>query len=177
MPLKHLVSFLSNQFSVLLITISLCVPSYAQAPERTPYSAPDNWTVTTYRASGTKAFLRCSAERHYGDGLTLTIAKNVAGKFVLGFTSSDWKYEDRSTPTVSIQIDAGESVSLPGRVRLLPTGPIVFVDIEENSSIVTSMSLGSALHVRTAETSLEFSLAGAEAAVSGVNQCQSDGTE
>jgi len=165
------------QCALSLVAVVFSIQGNAQAPARTPYSAPGNWTVTTYRAGDSGAFLRCSAERHYGGGFALTIARNAAGKFVLGFTSDDWTYEDRSTHPVSVRIDSGEETLLPGRVRLLPSGPIVFVDIETDSSVITEISAGNILHVHSAETALEFELAGSAAAVESTNRCYQDASD
>ena len=170
------ISLFLAQSAIFLVTAMLAVPSNAQAPARTPYSAPPGWSVTTYRAAETQAFLRCSAERHYNDGMTLTIAKTNTGKFVLGFTSPAWTYEDRSTHVVSIRVDSGEEMSLPGRVRLLPSGPIVFVDMEADSSVIPAISAGKVLYVNSAETALEFALTGSAVAVSNTAQCHRDGT-
>jgi len=161
----------------VLMAAMLSFLSHAQAPARTPYSAPGDWTVTTYRAGDTGAFLRCSAERHYDDGQTLTIAINGAGKFVLGFTSDQWTYEDRSTHPVSIRVDSGDEASMPGRIRILPVGPIVFVDIDSNSSIIAEISAGNVLHVSSAETSLEMNLAGSAAAIADTNQCHANAAD
>jgi len=177
MSIKTPNNILLARFVIVTVAALLCIPANAQAPERTPYSAPPDWTVTTYRAADTKVFLRCSAERHYDDGLTLTIAKTNAGKFVLGFTSSDWTYEDRSTQPVSIQIDSGEETSLSGRVRLLPSGPIVFVDIEADSTVISAISAGNVLFVNSGETSLDFDLSGSAVAVSSTEQCHRDGSD
>ena len=177
MSIQRSIQYYCAQFAIILIPALLSVPSNAQAPERTPYSAPLDWTVTTYRAAGTKAFLRCSAERHYDNGLALTVAKNNTGMFVLGFTSSEWAYEDGSTHVISIRIDSGDEMALPGRVRLLPSGPIVFVDLEPTSSVVPAISAGMVLHVSSTETALEFGLAGSAAAISSVDQCHRDGSE
>lgn len=164
--------FLAQSMIVLSVTM-LSIPGYAQAPARTPYSAPGNWTVTTYRAGDTGAFLRCSAERHY-EAQTLTVAKNAAGMFVLGFTSNEWTFEDRSTHSVSIRVDSGDAASMPGRVRILPVGPIVFVDLEMDSSVITKISAGSILQVTSADTVLNFNLAGSAAAILSTNQCHLD---
>jgi len=163
------------QFTVLSAAVLLSMPGNAQPPERTPYSAPPNWTVTTYRAADTQAFLRCSAERHYDGGLALTVAKNNMGTFVLGFTSSDWAYEDRSTHPVVIKIDSNEEISFSGRVRRLGSGPIVFVDLEPTSSVIPAISAGRVLQVSSAETSVEFQLTGSAAAVASLEQCHRDG--
>lgn len=161
----------------LLAVVLLSTPSSAQDIERTPYWAPANWTVTTYRSAESKAFLRCSAERHYDNGLALTVAKNNAGNIVLGFTSSNWTYDDRSTHDVSIQIDSGEQMSFPGRARVLPSGPIVFVDLEHTNPIVAVISSGRSLHVSSPETTLEFELTGSAAAVASMDQCHLDGSQ
>ena len=171
------ISRILSQCAIFLAVAMFSFSGNAQAPARTPYSALPNWSVTTYRAGDTNAFLRCSAERHYDDGLTLTIAKNAAGKFVLGFTSPEWTYEDRSSHSVSVRIDSGEETSLQGRVRLLPSGPIVFVDIAADSTIVGSIAAGEVLHVNSDETSLSFELSGSAAAVSSTNECHRDGTD
>ena len=148
----------------------------AQSFERIPYSAPPDWTVTTYRSSDSGAFLRCSAERHYDDGNTLTVAKNAAGKFVLGFTSDAWEFEDRATPGVNLQVDAGQSYSMPGRVRLLPSGPMLFVDIDPATTIIDELSKGGRVHVSSGGNSLTLNLRGSAAAMASANQCQRDGT-
>jgi hypothetical protein len=150
--------------------------AFAQAPARTPYSTPGNWTVTIYRAGDTGAFLRCSAERHYADQ-ALTIAKNAAGKFVLGFTSKEWAFEDRSTHPISVRVDSLEEVTLSGRVRILPSGPIVFVDIDMDSTIIAEISAGNALYVSSGETALVMDLAGSAAAIAGTNQCHQDASD
>jgi hypothetical protein len=164
-------------FAIVASFTLLGVAGNAQAPQRSPYSAPAGWTVSTYRAPETMAFLRCSAERHYDDGLTLTVAKNNAGNLVLGFTSAAWTYEDRSTHAVSVRIDSANATSLPGRVRLLPVGPIVFVDLAPGSAIIPALSSGMTLYVRSAETALEFGLTGSAAAIASMQQCHRDGTE
>jgi hypothetical protein len=164
------------QFALVLIIAILSFPSNAQAPARTPYAAPGDWTVTTYRAGDTGAFLRCSAERHY-EAQALTVAKNAAGKFVLGFTSNEWTFEDRSTHPISVRIDSGEEVMLSGRVRLLPSGPIVFVDIEMDSAVIAEISAGSSLQVISGETSLVMDLAGSAAAIASTNQCHVDASD
>jgi hypothetical protein len=149
----------------------------AQNVERIPYWAPQNWTVTTYRSEDSKEFLRCSAERHYDNGTALTVAKNNAGNIVLGFTSSNWTYEDRSTHDISIRIDSGEQMSFPGRVRVLPSGPIVFVDLEYTNPVVPTLSTGRMLNVSSPETTLEFELTGSASAVASVDQCHLEGTQ
>ena len=159
-----------------VLTAFLSSIASAQAPERTRYSDLPDWTVTTYRTAETEAFLRCSAERDYEGNLTLTVAKNSAGKYVLGFTSSAWPYEDRSTHSVSVRIDTNEEISMPGRVRLIPPGPIVFVDLEEGSSVIAAISAGAILNVSSGETALEFRLAGSEAALASLELCHRDGS-
>lgn len=175
MMINRQAKMLVVQLALALIIVIHSSPGSAQAPDRTPYADLPDWTVTTYRAAETKAFQRCSAERHYEDGLTLTIAKNAAGKYVLGFTSSAWPYEDRSTHSISIKIDSGEELSMPGRVRLLPVGPIVFLDLDDNSSVISSLSAGANLHVRSDLTVLKFDLTGSAAAVSNLESCHRDG--
>jgi len=167
--------FLTN-FLIVLSTAMLSISSNAQAPARTPYSAPGDWTVTTYRAGDTGAFLRCSAERHY-EAQALTVAKNAAGKFVLGFTSNEWTFEDRSTHPITVRVDSGDEVALSGRVRILPSGPIVFVDIEEGSGVIAKLSAGYSLHINAGEVSLTMDLAGSAAAIASTNQCHIDATE
>ncbi len=165
--------------AIVAVAAILSLSSNAQAPERTPYSTPPGWSVSTYRSAASGAFLRCSAERHYDHGLTLTVAINSAGKFVLGFTSAEWTYEDRSTHPVSIRVDSSEEMSVPGRVRVLPVfGPIVFVDLDMDmdSAIVPALSAGSVLYVNSAETSLEFDLSGSAAAISDAARCHRDGS-
>ena len=165
------------QAAIVTLAAILSMPGNAQAPARTPYSTPPGWSVSTYRSAASGAFLRCSAERHYDHGLTLTVAINSAGKFVLGFTSAEWAYEDRSTHPVSIRVDSGEEMSVPGRVRVLPVfGPIVFVDLEMDSAIVPALSAGNVLYVNSAETSLEFDLSGSAAAISDAARCHRDGS-
>jgi hypothetical protein len=164
------------QFALVLIIAILSFPSNAQAPARTPYAAPGDWTVTTYRAGDTGAFLRCSAERHY-EAQALTVAKNAAGKFVLGFTSKEWTFEDRSTHPISVRVDSGAEVMLSGRVRLLPSGPIVFVDIEMDSAVIAEISAGNSLQVSSEETSLAMDLAGSAAAIASTNQCHVDASD
>lgn len=163
-------------FLVILAAVVSAL-SYAQAPVRTSYSAPGDWTVTTYRAGDTGAFLRCSAERHYEDGQTLTIAINSAGKYVLGFTSDKWTYEDRSTHPVSIRVDSNREQTMPGRVRILPVGPMVFLDLDTNSTVIAQMSAGNSLHVNSADTSFSMSLAGSAATVASARQCYLDASE
>jgi len=148
----------------------------AQSFERIPYSAPQDWTVTTYRSIDSGAFLRCSAERHYENGETLTVARNAAGKFVLGFTSGSWTFEDQDATEVSVQVDDNEALSTSGRGRRLPTGPMLFVDVDPESTVIDELSAGNQLRVTSGNTTLTMSLRGAAAAVAGVIQCQSDGT-
>ena len=174
MARKRSVRLFLAQSMIFISVTMLSIPGHAQAPARTPYSAPGNWTVTTYRAGDTGVFLRCSAERHYEDGQTLTIAINGAGNFVLGFTSDKWTYADRSTHPVSIRVDSSGEVPLSGRVRILPVGPIVFVDLEMDSSVITEISAGRILQVTSADTVLNFNLAGSAAAISSANQCHLD---
>ena len=161
------------QCGFLVAAAIINVPANSQAPARTPYSASGEWTVTTYRAGDTGAFLRCSAERHYA-AQTLTIAKNAAGMFVLGFTSDEWTFEDRSTHQVSIRVDSGDAVSMPGRVRILSVGPIVFVDLELESTVVAEIVAGNALYVSSAETALAMDLTGSAVAIASTNQCHRD---
>ncbi len=171
---------INRQIELLIVfgflTIFLSSLASAQAPDRTRYSDLPDWTVTTYRAADTGAFLRCSAERHYEGNLTLTVAKNSAGKYVLGFTSSAWPYEDRSTHSVSVQIDTNEETSMPGRVRLIPPGPIVFVDLEDDRSFVVAISDGAVLQVSSGDTVLKFSLTGSAAALATLEFCHQDGS-
>jgi len=176
MARKRSICLLLTKILIVLSAAMLSISSNAQAPARTPYSAPGDWTVTTYRAGDTGAFLRCSAERHY-EAQALTVAKNAAGKFVLGFTSNEWTFEDRSIHPISVRVDSGDEVALSGRVRILPSGPIVFVDIEEDSGVIASLSAGNALHVSSGETSLVMNLAGSAAAIASTNQCHIDASE
>jgi hypothetical protein len=159
-----------------ILAIAMATDAIAQSFERIPYSAPTDWTVTTYKSRDTGAFLRCSAERHYDNGETLTIAKNAAGMFVLGFTSDKWEFEDRATTEVEIQVDTGQAISLAGRGRLLPSGPMLFVDADPTTSIIDDLSKGNRLAVGSGETSLTLNLVGSSAAIAGVNQCHLDGT-
>ncbi len=161
---------------LVFAAVLLSASSNAQGIQRTPYWAPADWTVTTYRAAESNEFLRCSAERHYDDGLALTVAKNSAGNIVLGFTSPKWTYEDRSTHDVVVRIDSGVQMSFPGRARVLPSGPIVFVDLEPTGTIVPFISTGRSLRVSSGETALEFDLTGSAAAVASVDQCHRDGS-
>ena len=164
------------QFALVFVAVLLSSSGNAQAPARTPYAAPGDWTVTTYRAGDSGAFLRCSAERHY-EAQALTVARNAAGKFVLGFTSNEWTFEDRSTHPISIRVDSGEEVTLSGRVRLLPSGPIVFVDVDMGSSVIAEISAGNTLHISSAETSLTMDLAGSRTAIASTNQCHVDASD
>ena len=165
------------RLAILTITVLLAAPGNTQAPERTPYSAPAGWTVTTYRAANSRAFLRCSAERHYDDGSALTIAKNNAANIVLGFTSTEWPFEDGSTQTVLLRIDSGEERRLPGRVRILPSGPIVFVDLVSTSAMVPAIRKGTTLQVSSGGTTLTFGLTGSAAAIASVDRCHRDGSQ
>ena len=173
---KRSIWFFLTQFVIVLSATMLSISSNAQAPARTPYSTPGDWSVTTYRAGDTGAFLRCSAERHYAEQ-ALTVAKNAAGKFVPGFTSEEWTFEDRSTHPISVRVDSGEEGTLSGRVRLLPSGPIVFVDIDMGSSIIAEISAGHSLHISSGETALVMDLAGSAAAVASTNQCHQDASD
>jgi hypothetical protein len=133
--------------------------------------------VTTYRAGDSGEFLRCSAERHFDDGQTLTIAINGTGNLVLGFTSDKWIYEDRSTHPVSVRVDSGEETPLSGRVRILPVGPIVFVDLDPDSTVIAELSAGDTLYVSSSETNMVMDLTGSAAAIAGTNQCYADATD
>jgi hypothetical protein len=170
--------FQSRLMTMHLVLASVAImygsPGSAQAPDRVRYAELPDWTVTTYRAAESKALLRCSAERHYDNGLTLTVAKNAAGKYVLGFTSSEWPYEDRSTHPVSMRIDSGDETLLPGRARLLPTGPIVFVDVQNHRIVIPAISAGNRLHVSSGKIDLEFGLAGSAAALVSLDLCHRD---
>ena len=76
--------------SVIIVLILSLKIAHAQMPfERIPYSEMGGWTVTEYKDNNSKAFLRCSLERHYGNDHNLTVARNLTG-FVLGFTSKEW---------------------------------------------------------------------------------------
>lgn len=161
---------------VAIYAIGTAADTIAQSFERIPYSAPPHWTVTTYRSSDSGAFLRCSAERHYDDGNTLTVARNAEGKFVLGFTSAAWSFEDSVMPEVSMQVDTYQPVSMTGRARVLPSGPILFVDIDPSTTIIDELSKGSRVIVSSGETSLTLDLLGSAAAIASTDQCQRDGT-
>ena len=65
---------------------------------------------------------------------------------------------------------------MPGRVRLIPPGPIVFVDIEEGSSVIAAISAGATLNVSSGETILEFRLAGSAVAIASLDLCHQDGS-
>ena len=177
MPVYRWTSFVSGRRLFVVMTAMLSASGAAQNFERTPYWAPENWTVTTYRAGDSREFLRCSAERHYGDGLALTIAKASAGNIVLGFTSPRWPYEDRSIHDIELRIDTGERMSFSGRVRVLPSGPIVFVDLEPTSHVIPAISTGRQLNVSSPEIALAIDLTGSAAAVASVDQCHRDGSE
>jgi hypothetical protein len=170
-----------NRIELSVITvIAVCAigsatAAIAQSFERIPYSAPPDWTVTTYRSKETGAFLRCSAERHYDDGNALTVARTAEGKSVLGFTSSAWAFDDRETTEVRLQVDANMPMSTTGRGRLLPSGPMLFVDVDPASGVMAELSNGSLLLVTSGETTLRLSLRGSAAAIAGVNQCRIDG--
>lgn len=161
---------------VAVYAIGTAADTIAQSFERIPYSAPQDWSVTTYRSSDSGAFLRCSAERHYADGNTLTVAKNAEGKFVLGFTSAAWTFEDSAMPEVSTQVDTYQPMSTTGRARILPLGPMLFVDVDPSTTIIDELSKGSRVIVSSGETSLTLDLVGSAAAIASTNQCQRDGT-
>jgi hypothetical protein len=162
---------------ITFCAIGLTGGAFAQSFERIPYSAPADWTVTTYRSKDSGAFLRCSAERHYEDGTTLTVARNAEGNFVLGFTSGSWTFEDQETTGVRVQVDANEVLSTTGRGRRLPTGPMLFVDVDAGTTAIDELSKGNQLRVTTGGTTLTMSLHGSAAAIASVIQCQSDGTD
>lgn len=161
---------------IAVFAIGMSHDAIAQSFERIPYSAPPDWTVTTYRSKNSGAFLRCSAERHYDNGDTLTVASNAEGGFVLGVTSDAWEFEDRATPVVSIQVDANQPRSTTGRGRVFPFGPMLFIDVDPAANIIDELSKGSRAVVSSGETSLTLNLHGSAAAIASTRQCQRDGT-
>ncbi len=175
MSIRPVAAFVVAPFLLLTSGVLDGIAEAQQSLERTRYSTLVDWTVTTYR-SDAQAFLRCSAERHYDNGLALTVSRNTSG-YVLGFTSSDWPYEDRSTHSVSVGVDSGASQAFAGRVRLLTSGPIVFVDLEADSPIIPAIAKGRMLQVESPETNLDFDLTGSAAAVSSLLSCHRDGAE
>ena len=146
----------------------------AQSFDRTPYTKFDGWLINTYRAADSGEFLRCSAERHLEDAPTLTIARTAASKFVLGVTSAEWTFDDRSTPATTLQVDENTSTSLAGRVRILPNGPMLFIDVEAGSSLMDELAAGNTLTVSAGETQLQIPLAGSAAAIATTIQCHQD---
>ncbi|MBT6033895.1 MAG: hypothetical protein HOH19_15085 [Kordiimonadaceae bacterium] len=158
-------------FSFLILSIQL---SFAQAPfERIPYSKMGDWTVTEYKDNNTKAFLRCSLERHYGNDHNLTIARNLKG-FVLGFTSKEWPYTEGIHP-ITLKIDHQADIHSQVRVRTLPGGNVMgFVDFEADAEIIKALMNNDILNVRSGEMNLDFALNGSMPAINSVKQCYSE---
>lgn len=167
---------MKERLLLAVTAMAISAAAWPQGFERTPFAAPDDWTVTTYRAADTKSFLRCSAERHYDDGPALTVARTADGKYVLGVTSALWQFEDRSTHEFEVTVDAGDANMVTGRVRLLPSGPMIFVDVDLGSSLIAEISAGNTLTVSSGEVSIDMNLKGSAAALSSLEACQVAGT-
>ena len=158
---------------LLLLTAVIVQSNAADAQNinRTIFKEWPGWTITTYRTADTQAFLRCSAEKHYANGTALTIAR-TAPRYVLGFTSAAWPYEDRTTPPISVHIDSGEQVSATGRVRLLGSGPMLFMDLELGNPVISAIPDGKILHVHSEQTSIDFDLIGSKPVIAGLEECR-----
>jgi hypothetical protein len=159
---------------VLLYLVNIPL-AHAQNFERTPFTEVSGWTITTYRAKDTGEFLRCSAEMHYANKTALTIAR-TASSYTLAYTSTEWPFEDNSMPMVSAHVDAYDILSVQGRVRLLNSGPIVFMSVEPGSAILAGIAKGRVLHVHADKTSIDFDLTGSSKATSAVEECWQAGT-
>ena len=167
---------MKNALRVLLVaTVSLLaviiIPTgHAQNIDRVLFKETPGWTITTYRAKDSKEFLRCSAERHYDNGTALTIARTVP-RYTLAFTSTSWPFEDKSMHLVSAHVDASEILSVEGRVRLLNSGPIIFMSVESGDAIIPKLSKGKMLHVHAEQTSVDFDLTGSADVMMGLDEC------
>ena len=142
----------------------------AQRFERTPYDTLPGWDINVYRAGDTQAFLRCSAEKRYGAQSALTVARSRAG-YVLGFTSTRWPFDDGSSHESTLQVDDGELVLATMRARLLPSGPIGFVDVEPGHPLLSQLTRGRSLAVQAVEVAIAFDLDGADGAVAAIDRC------
>ncbi len=142
----------------------------AQPFERSPFESVSGWQINVYRATGTQAFLRCSAERRYAEQFALTIARNRTG-FVLGFTSSRWAFDDGSSHPAVLRVDDGEAIQAAMRIRLLPSGPIGFCDVEPESAVLSQVVDGRGLVVQAGDVEIELDLEGAADAVDSVVRC------
>jgi len=162
---------LFSLFSLILIPVHI---AFAQAPfERIAYSKKGDWTVTEYKDNTSKAFLRCSLERHYGNDHNLTVARNLKG-FVLGFTSKEWPYTE-GTHSITFKIDQQADITTQVRVRMLPGGNVMgFVDFKADTEIITALMDHDNLNVRSGKMTLDFALNGSMAAINSVKQCYSE---
>jgi hypothetical protein len=88
-----------------------------------------------------------------------------------------WAFEDRSAHDFEVTVDAGDTLTLPGRVRVLPSGPMIFIDVEEGSNLIAKLSSGNTLAVRSGDVVIDMNLAGSAAALASLDACQKAGVQ